>query len=153
MKSLELKLPPLLLVMLALLLMYFLQGFYPLTLLQYRIVSLLGGVCILAGIGLVFVAARQMRQHQATLDPMHPINSTVLLNAGVFAVSRNPIYLGMVIILLGSAVIFADITAFLVVLLFVRYITRYQIEPEEACLLEKFPADFAAYCEQVRRWV
>lgn len=153
MKSLELKLPPLLLLALALGLMYLLQGFYPLALLNNGVASFVGIICILMGCGLIIFAARQMRHHQATLDPIHPQNSTVLLSSGLFAKSRNPIYLGMVIILLGAAIMFADITAFLGVLLFVRYITRYQIEPEEACLIETFPTDFPRYCEQVRRWL
>lgn len=101
----------------------------------------------------MLVAAMQMRRHQATLDPMHPQNSQVLLRQGLFSVSRNPIYLGMAVILFGSAILFADLTAFLVLLLFVRYLTRYQIEPEEACLRETFPSDFSDYCEQVRRWL
>lgn len=153
MKSLELKIPPLLLLGAAILLMVWLQGFYPMALLQHWLVYASGVLIIALGIGLMLFAAMQMRRHQATLDPRHPENSNILLDQGLFAISRNPIYLGMVVVLLGSALLFADITAFLVVMLFARYLVRYQIEPEEAFLMEKFPSEFSAYCYRVGRWL
>lgn len=153
MKSLELKIPPLLLLALAVLLMVWLQGFYPLALLQHWLIYASGALIVVSGTGVMLVAALQMRRHQATLDPRYPQKSNVLLVHGVFAISRNPIYLGMTVVLFGAALLFADITSFLVLMLFVRYLARYQIEPEEALLMEKFPAEFTAYCEHVGRWL
>lgn len=153
MKSLELKIPPLLLMGLALVLMVALQGFYPLALLQHWLIVVLGILSLTLGAGFMLVAALQMRRHQATLDPRRPQNSHTLLQHGLFGVSRNPIYLGMVIMLFGAALLFSDMTAFLAVLLFARYLVRYQIEPEEAILMETFPSEFTAYCEKVGRWL
>jgi protein-S-isoprenylcysteine O-methyltransferase Ste14 len=153
MKSLELKMPPLILLVLAILLMVGLRDFYPLALLEHGLISVVGVVSIGLGLGLMLVAAMQMRRHRATLDPRYPEKTQVLLDKGLFAVSRNPIYLGMVVILFGTALLLAELTAFLVLLMFVRYLTRYQIEPEEACLEERFASDFEAYCNQVRRWI
>jgi len=75
------------------------------------------------------------------------------VRSGLYRVSRNPMYLGMLISLSGWVLWVNSLTAFLLLPLFVFYITRFQIVPEERILLEKFGDDFAQYMREVRRWL
>ena len=84
---------------------------------------------------------------------MHPEQTSRLVTGGIYQYTRNPMYLGMALVLTGIALYLADLSAFLGVALFVRYIGRYQIGPEEDMLLEKFGDEFETYQARVRRWL
>ena len=76
-----------------------------------------------------------------------------MVTSGVFRLSRNPTYLGMEIVLLGWAVVLASPVAALVSALFIAYITRFQIRPEERVLSVSFGQDYRDYSRRVRRWI
>jgi len=153
MKSLELKIPPPLIALLCVLLMWLIQGFYPLSWLTSAWVLPLVIVLALLGIAIAVLGARAFRRAHTTVNPMHPEQTSQLVTDGIYQYTRNPMYLGMAMVLLGVAIYLADVTAFLGLALFVRYIGRYQIDPEEAMLMEKFGDEFAAYQANVRRWL
>lgn len=153
MKSLELKIPPPLIALLSILLMWYVQGFYPLSWLTAAWVLPLTIVMALTGITISVLGVVEFRRAHTTVNPMHPEQTSQLVTRGIYQYTRNPMYLGMAIVLLSVALYLADVSAFLGVALFVRYIGRYQIGPEEAMLSEKFGDGFAAYQDQVRRWL
>lgn len=153
MKSLELKIPPPLVALLCILLMWYVQGFYPLSWLMSAWVLPLSIALALAGIAIAAIGAAAFRRAHTTVNPLHPEQTSQLVTSGIFQYSRNPMYLGMALVLLAIALYMADFSAFLGVALFVRFIGRYQVEPEERMLLEKFGDEFAAYQDQVRRWL
>ncbi|HPQ94387.1 MAG: isoprenylcysteine carboxylmethyltransferase family protein [Thiothrix sp.] len=82
---------------------------------------------------------------RTTPNPMRPHRASALVTGGLYRYSRNPMYLGM-LVMLGS------LTPGLVLPLFVRLINRVQILPEEAVLAGRFGAAYRDYCRQVRRW-
>ena len=87
---------------------------------------------------------------------MHPMNftrTTTLLASGVFGWSRNPIYLGMLIFMIGLAVWCADGLAFIPCAVFFIWINTWQIAVEEYYLERQFGADYTHYCKKVRRWL
>lgn len=94
-----------------------------------------------------FVAAR------TTINPMRPARASALITDGVFRLSRNPIYLGDLLLLLAYAVWLANALNVLLLLAFVWYLNRFQIEPEERALTEIFGERYLAYCARVRRWL
>lgn len=153
MKSLELKVPPLLVALLCILLMWYVQGFYPLGWLASAWVLPLTIVLATAGIAITATGAGAFRRTRTTVNPLHPEQTSHLVTGGIYQYTRNPMYLGMALVLLAVALYMADVSAFLGVALFVRFIGRYQIEPEERMLLEKFGDEFAAYQDQVGRWL
>ena len=67
--------------------------------------------------------------------------------------SRNPMYLGFLLLLLALACYLMNVAAMALLPLFVLYMNRFQIAPEERFLLQKFGAEYQAYCERVRRWL
>lgn len=106
----------------------------------------LGGVLALGGIA-AFRAAR------TTTNPLRSGAPSALVTSGVYRLSRNPMYAGLLLCLAGWALHLAHPLPFLVPPLFVAYMNRFQIAPEERSLAERFGADFAAYRNRVRRWL
>jgi len=112
------------------------------------------GVAIGAtGLVLELVSAVTFRRACTTVNPLRPSDSTSLVVTGVYRFTRNPIYLGDLLLLVGCAVFLCNIAALALTPLFVAYIDRYQIVPEERILARKFGADYEAYRSRVRRWV
>jgi len=72
---------------------------------------------------------------------------------GVYALSRNPMYLGGLIMLLGWAVFLSNALAFLFLPVYVLYINRFQIAPEERVLTSLFGQTYVAYQARTRRWL
>lgn len=82
-----------------------------------------------------------------------PGRTTSLVTAGVYRYSRNPIYLGMLLALLGWAVLLANPTALALSATFVLYMNRFQIAPEERSLSVAIGDEYRDYMSRVRRWV
>ncbi|MDC7706026.1 methyltransferase family protein [Vogesella indigofera] len=92
-----------------------------------------------------------VRQH-TTVNPLRPQNSSALVVSGFYRLSRNPMYLGMLCLLLAWVWWLQQWPALLGPLLFVLWLNRFQIAPEERALAARFGEEYAAYCRRVRRW-
>lgn len=88
-----------------------------------------------------------------TVNPMRPTSSTALITGGIYRYTRNPMYLGQAAFLLGGMLYLQNVLALAVVPMFVLYITRFQIHPEERVLGELFGDQYKAFRQQVRRWL
>jgi protein-S-isoprenylcysteine O-methyltransferase Ste14 len=73
--------------------------------------------------------------------------------SGIYSLSRNPMYLGFLMLLLGWAIYISNAFAFLFVPAFVLYMNHFQIEPEEQALTARFGQEFMSYAGRVRRWL
>ena len=113
----------------------------------------LGGLFVLAGLAIAIMANRAFRKAGTTINPMDPSQASQIVEGGPFGFSRNPMYLGMALILTGWALWFGHWLNFALVALFVWYITEFQIKPEEEALTAKFGEAYEAYKQKVRRWV
>ncbi|HSN01842.1 MAG TPA: methyltransferase [Rudaea sp.] len=115
----------------------------------------LGAAIVLAGIGvaLAVAGARAFRRATTTLDPRKPEAASTLVVGGIYRFTRNPMYLGVATVLLAWTVYLAAPLALAGVVLFVAYMTCFQIIPEERALTAKFGADYAEYRSKVRRWL
>jgi protein-S-isoprenylcysteine O-methyltransferase Ste14 len=105
-----------------------------------------GALIVCAGV-LSFVRAR------TTVDPTAPEAASALVTTGIYRVSRNPMYVGFAVALLGWAVFLENPLSVLAVAAFVVYIDRFQITPEERALEARFGADFRSYTRKVGRWL
>jgi len=108
-----------------------------------------------AWLGILVAAAGLIafRRARTSANPMHPEAATTLVTSGVYAWTRNPMYLGWLPILAGWAAYLQHPVSLLVVPLFVLYLTRFQIVPEERALAAKFGTQFEAYRRRARRWL
>lgn len=112
----------------------------------------MGGVAFMVvGLSLVLWPARLFSLAKTTIKPFS--ESSSLVTTGPFRLSRNPIYVGMVIVLLGVAIRLGSLTPFAVIPFFVLFINRAFIVHEERMLLDTFGEEYEAYCRGVRRWI
>ena len=88
-----------------------------------------------------------------TVDPTKPDTASQLVTNGIYQYTRNPMYLGMALILIGAAIRIGNPAGILSLVLFVWYMTRFQIRPEEKALMKIFGEDYEEYLERVRRWL
>ena len=116
----------------------------------FNIISML---LIISGPFILISAVRSFKAHQTTITPINIDKATSLVQSGTFKYSRNPMYLGMVMILLGLVLMFNLIGGILFTLLFAIYITKYQIRPEEEVMERLFGEDFLKYKNSVRVWL
>ncbi len=113
--------------------------------------SLLGLILILSGISLVFVSFRFMRKMKTTFIPDG--TPEVLISSGPFKFSRNPIYLGMLTVLVGVAFLMSSLSAIIIAFVFGIIINFTWIAHEEKKLHELFSEDWENYSSKVRRWI
>lgn len=106
-------------------------------------------------VGVVFLvsAVRLFSQRDTTINPLDPSKAEHLVVDGLYRVTRNPMYVGMVLLLVGWCLYLGALSAFAAVALFVLAMNELQIKPEERALTEKFGEQYQAYIQQVRRWV
>ena len=108
---------------------------------------------VIAGFSLALAGVVAFRRASTTIDPRAPDKSTSIVHSGPFAFTRNPMYLGMALVLLGVCVYLANPLSLLGLVVFMAYITRFQIIPEERLLLAKFGEPFEHYMRSVMRWI
>lgn len=118
---------------------------------QFPLQSALGWTCLGAGLGLIFWAAFWFFRKGTTIEPHH--QATELLVEGPFRISRNPIYLGLGIILLGSIIGRGAWLAIPVLFAFVLVIHKRFVLPEEQGLRDVFGVDAEKYITKTRRWL
>lgn len=114
-----------------------------------------GTVATLVLMGLAFdlLGLLAFRASRTTLNPLKPERARALVTGGVYRVTRNPMYLGMACLLLAWAVHLSALLPFAGIVVFVLYITRFQIRPEERALRGLFGEQYASYAARVRRWL
>ena len=153
MSSLELKVPPPLVALCVALLMWLTS----LVVAPFEVPFLLRVSASLAlavvGLGSSLAGLLSFMRAKTTVNPTKPTSASSLVSTGVYRFTRNPMYLGLLLVLLGWATFLANAVAFLVAPLFVLYINRFQITPEERALSSLFGAEFSAYKARVGRWL
>ena len=93
------------------------------------------------------------RRAKTTINPLTPQASSALVVRGIYRWTRNPMYLAMLLVLIGWACIVSNWAALAMLPLFVATLNRLQIEPEERALHARFGAEFENYRRKVRRWL
>ena len=108
---------------------------------------------LLIGLVFMFLGVREFKKLQTTVNPLNPEAATSLVTSGVFSVTRNPMYLGMCFILLATSIFSGAWLGLLLTLIFMGYITLFQILPEEKAMQDLFGEAFEDYKARVRRWI
>ena len=108
---------------------------------------------LIFGIIIIRSAFLLFKNHQTTINPLNLSKTSSLVNTGVFKHTRNPMYLGMVFILLSVALKFNIYGGLIVILIFFSFITKFQIIPEEKAMEKLFGQEFKNYKKTTRRWL
>ena len=115
----------------------------------------LGAALVIAAVGVVFdlLGLLAFRAAKTTINPLKPQKTSALVTTGIYRLSRNPMYVGLVCFLLAWTAFLAALWPLAGPILFVFYVNRFQIEPEERLLAQRFGDAFRDYKARVRRWL
>jgi protein-S-isoprenylcysteine O-methyltransferase Ste14 len=108
---------------------------------------------VVAGVAFDLLGIVAFLGSRTTVNPLKPERASVLVTGGVYRITRNPMYVGIGLLLLAWSVHLSALLPFVGLLIFVLYISRFQIEPEERALKEIFGDQYVTYAERVRRWL
>ena len=112
-----------------------------------------GSFMIISGLIIILSAIILFKKYQTAITPLNPSNATKLITDGIYKFSRNPMYLGLLLVLSGISIILNPIGGFFFISLFILYLNFMQIIHEESAMLDLFKDDFLEYKENVRRWI
>ncbi|MEZ9511556.1 isoprenylcysteine carboxylmethyltransferase family protein [Vibrio breoganii] len=117
------------------------------------LVWLLAVIILAVGVWLAVVSIVSFKQAKTTINPLDPSQASLLVSHGVFRFSRNPMYVSLALFLVAWSCLLLSLVALAFSLVFVLYITQFQIKPEEKILVIKFGKQYEEYCRKVRRWL
>lgn len=153
MNALELKIPPPVVALVLACAMWGISLITPLLAISSPERLAVAATIAVLGAGFDIAAVILFFRRHTTINPMKPAKTSSLVVTGVYTVTRNPMYVGLLCFLLAWTVYLASAWALAGPLAFVLYINRFQIEPEERMLSKKYGASYTAYTTNVRRWL
>jgi protein-S-isoprenylcysteine O-methyltransferase Ste14 len=115
--------------------------------------ELLAAVLVVIALTIGVSAIVSFGRARTTLNPLQPDAASALVVRGIYRWTRNPMYLAMLLVLVAWACIVANGAALAILPLFVAYLNRFQIAPEERALQARFGDEFQQYKRTVRRWL
>lgn len=153
MNFLKLKIPPVALTLITGILMWAISVLFSDTrfTLSSNIIIAVAVFCI--GVIFALLGVLEFKKAETTVDPRVPHKTSSLVASGVYKLSRNPMYIGFLFMLLAWAFYLSQILVFLFLPLFVIYMNWFQIIPEEHFMLQKLGEEYTSYRRKVRRWI
>ena len=148
----KLKIPPVIVLIVFGALMYLLSIFLPVGYFEFFGRSYLMYALLVGAITIGLISLVQFFKSKTTVDPTVPEKATSLVTSGVYKISRNPMYLGMLLILLAWGLWLGNAFNVLLAAGFVLYMNKFQIVPEEEVLSKMFGVAYKQYCVLTRRW-
>jgi protein-S-isoprenylcysteine O-methyltransferase Ste14 len=149
----KLKIPPALQVAIFATLMWIIKKVTSSTHFEFEQQKTISWVIFAIGILIEVIAIYAFRKARTTADPLNPSKASKLVIVSIYKLSRNPMYLGMLFILFSFVIRLGSLFTFPVLILYIWYITTYQVKPEEKVLAKLFGDDYSTYCKKVRRWI
>ncbi|MBI5577854.1 MAG: isoprenylcysteine carboxylmethyltransferase family protein [Deltaproteobacteria bacterium] len=153
MNALELKVPPVALALILAAGMWVASVYTPSLTLAIPWRTALSVALSAAGVAFALAGALAFRRANTTINPAKPEAASTVVTSGVYGVSRNPMYVGILLVLTGWAFFLHHALTFFFLPVFVAYMDRFQIAPEERALSALFGSEYATYKRSVRRWL
>ena len=153
MKFLELKIPPVLIFFFTAVLMWSMTLVSNELGIDKNIRFIIGAVSSLIGGFIAISGIIGFRKAKTTVNPTKPNKASSLVCSGIYRYTRNPMYTGLLFVLIAWGCFWDNLLSLLLVLVFPLYMTQFQIKPEERVLESLFRKDYDHYKEQVRRWL
>ena len=153
MNALELKIPPVFVVFITAIGIYLTRSIVPVNVLsvEHSKVIFYGFFALAMAIGIT--GALTFKLAKTTVNPVEIDKASSLVTHGIFKYSRNPMYLAMLFVLIGISIRMQNVFSPIFLVMFIAYMNRFQIVPEERMLSTLFGQGYASYLKQVRRWI
>lgn len=151
--KLELKIPPVVIMFICMILMYLVSKVFSSFNIDFLFQNFLSIETLISGIVVSVAGVYIFKENKTTVNPMKPEGSSTLVTNGIYKFTRNPMYLGMAIVLFAYLIFLGNILSIINIVLFVLYMNKYQIKPEEQNLEKLFGNEFVSYKLEVRRWI
>ncbi|HHF2890874.1 TPA: isoprenylcysteine carboxylmethyltransferase family protein [Vibrio diabolicus] len=153
MRKLELKVPPVAVFLLIILLMYGLTVLVPSLNISVPFVEVVvGGLTLLSGY-MGIAGVYEFHKVKTTVNPVKPDTASSVVRTGVFSFSRNPMYMALLLLIIAIGLWWQHLSVVLCSVVFVSYMNRFQIKPEERVLERLFGEEYVDYKNHVRRWI
>ena len=130
---------------------YFSRSLFPTY--NHTSIVIISSLFLSLGTMTLIAAMLSFKKHKTTVNPLQPEKASSLVISGVFKYSRNPMYLGLSLILLSVAIQFNFVGGTLIVFTFIAFIAKFQIIPEEIAMEKLFGEEFVRYKKKTRRWI
>jgi len=117
------------------------------------VLDIASAALLIIGLGINITAFLAFRSAETTINPLKPETAGRLVNTGLYRFTRNPMYLGMLIVLIAWGIWLANWISFFGPVLFIAFITQFQIMPEEQALEKLFPDEYPKFKKSVRQWL
>lgn len=153
MNFLDNRIPPPLVGLIIAVLMWLASRWLPATSLAHGAIYTVAAVLLVAGIFFSVSGMRSFRRAETTMNPVNIENASSLVTTGIYSVTRNPMYVGVTLVLCAWAFFLGSLWTLVGPVVFFAYINRFQIIPEERMLSVKFGDAYRDYCRRVRRWL
>ena len=145
------KIPPPLLVLILVISNYFSSKKIDLILLPNQ--NLISFIILLIGVLILINPILKFRKSKTTIDPIKFKKVNKLITSGIYKYSRNPMYLGLLMIVISTSIFYLNIFSMITPILFYYWINSFQIKREEIFLSEKFGKEYQFYKTKTRRWI
>jgi protein-S-isoprenylcysteine O-methyltransferase Ste14 len=152
-RRLELRVPPPVVTAVFALLMWFVARAFPSLDVEVPARIPAAATILVVAVVIGIAAVLGFRRAKTTINPLKPEASSALVVRGIYRWTRNPMYLAMLLVLIGWACIVGNVAALVMLPLFMAYLNRFQIGPEERALQARFGREFEEYKRTVRRWL
>lgn len=152
MKSLELKIPPVIVLACCLFLTWLIARYDPL-LISIPFAKIIAAAIFAIGVFIALLGVLQFRKANTTVNPTTPDKSSEIVSDGIYKITRNPMYLGMALVVLSASILMQSPVSLLGLVAFIAYITKCQIIAEERTLHIIFEEQYENYISKVRRWI
>ncbi|NNC69291.1 MAG: isoprenylcysteine carboxylmethyltransferase family protein [Flavobacteriaceae bacterium] len=149
----KLKIPPAIQVLFCGFIMWLIKKFTSQEHFNFEYQNEMSLILLLIGVILGILAIYSFRKAQTTVDPLSPEKATSLVKSGIYKYSRNPMYLALLFVLLAFLVRLGNLYNLIVIVLYIVFITEFQIKPEEKALTSLFGKHYLKYKMEVRRWI
>lgn len=153
MRALELKIPPVAVFLISAAIMWSLSRATPALDFMLPYAAVIAILIAVPGLVVAVEGVRIFRRHATTVNPTRPAEASSMVTEGVYRYTRNPMYLGLACCTFGWGLYLQNITALLFVIVFVAYMTHFQIKPEERALQKLFGTEYTEFSSRVRRWI
>lgn len=150
---LKLKIPPVVVVLIFGMLMWGIDYYIRSVILSFGFAQWIAALFFILGGLLGVIGLIQFYWNATTINPHRPDNTSELVTNGIYSISRNPMYLALLFILIGYGCYLGNLSTLLLIPFFIAYMNRYQIIPEEEIMAEKFQDVYLSYKSEVRRWL